>query len=201
METVLLRTGHKPGTGYTIGELVVTLAGTSANVSPVVAAYSRGLNDRMPFEPRQRLKEYAARLIGTAGSAALEQRRAFICADYALRRFAPRALRVAGAACEARELAALPPVSAATAGTDCVEGNALELAASVSHGHSPEGANACTAVKAALFATASATGKEALDWLDAADAAAEAALFAEAVTGEWDTAFELLERLLQVEDA
>jgi hypothetical protein len=190
----LTRGNHTPGEGYCIEELVSTLAGepwsdVPACVSPVIAAYCRALNDRLPDAPRQRLKAYAARQVGTAGDADAELRRAYLCADYAVRRFAPAVLRTVGLERAAERLEALPPVvdraSAATAVS--AAGAAMDAADGVGG-----------AADAVTYTAYDAVGAAAVAVADAAYAAHAAVYAAHAATaaGQWDDAFVLLEALL-----
>jgi hypothetical protein len=52
-------------------------------VDPVVAAYTRALNDRLGARDRQRLYRYAALAVGTRGDEDLRRRRRDICLAFA----------------------------------------------------------------------------------------------------------------------
>ena len=78
-------------------------------VSPVLSKYGQRLNDTAPSDAhRQELTQYIWKLIGTAGDEALDQQRALVAVDWAVRRFAPIALRSAGLVAEAERLESLP---------------------------------------------------------------------------------------------
>jgi len=81
-----------------------------ACTSPVIAAYVRGLNDEMGDAERQRLVPYIPRLVGTTASGDVEQRRAYMAADTAVRVFAAAGLRAAGMTEQADLLAGLPEI-------------------------------------------------------------------------------------------
>jgi hypothetical protein len=116
LDTLVLRSGAhtSPSDGISLMEAVNALAGEPWSnrpscTSPVIAAYARSLNDWLPDDARQRLKVYIPRLVGTAAPD-LELRRAFACADAAVRVFAPLAFAAAGLVEEAAKLGALAPV-------------------------------------------------------------------------------------------
>lgn len=79
-------------------------------VCPVVRAFAIGLNEQLPFDERQRLKQVANEVLGTKGSRELERRRAYRCADWAVREIAPIALERAHQHDHARILRGLPTV-------------------------------------------------------------------------------------------
>jgi hypothetical protein len=79
--------------------------------SPVIAAFLRSYNDSVSDEVRQTLKAYIPRLIGTRGSAALEERRGLIAADWLVRVHTPAWLRLAGLTAQADALASLPEIT------------------------------------------------------------------------------------------
>lgn len=116
LDTLVLRSGtHASASdGVSLMEAVSILAGepwsnSPTCTSPVIAAYARSLNDWLPDDARQRLKAYIPRLIGTA-EPDLELRRAFACADAAVRIFAPLGFAAAGLVKEGLKLGALAPV-------------------------------------------------------------------------------------------
>ena len=79
--------------------------------SPVIAAFLRSYNDSVDDETRQSLKQYIPRLIGTRGSAALEEKRSLIAADWLVRVHASAWLRLAGLTAEADTLSSLPEIT------------------------------------------------------------------------------------------
>jgi hypothetical protein len=116
LDTLVLRSGthSSPSDGVSLMEAVSALAGEPWSnrpscTSPVIAAYARSLNDWLADDARQRLKAYIPRLVGTA-EPDLELRRAFTCADAAVRVFAPLAFAAAGLVKEGLKLGALAPV-------------------------------------------------------------------------------------------
>ena len=116
LDTLVLRSGThtSPSDGVSLMEAVSDFAGepwsnSPSGTSPVIAAYARSLNDWLPDDERQRLKAYIPRLVGTA-EPDLELRRAFACADAAVRVFAPLALKAAGLVEEAARLGVIAPV-------------------------------------------------------------------------------------------
>jgi hypothetical protein len=113
---VLLAGGHKSlAEGACLLEAISHIAGErwSASprcVDPTLAAFGRSWNDALDDKTRQRLKIYIPRLIGTAGSAAISNRRAWMATDWASRVSAPTWLRRAGLVEEAAALEALPEI-------------------------------------------------------------------------------------------
>lgn len=85
-----------------------------ACVCPVLAAYARALNDRLPDGQRQRLIPLIPAMIGTAGDGH-DVWRMYRCADWTVRVAAPRALDAAGLGEHAERLRALAPVVDQTA--------------------------------------------------------------------------------------
>ncbi len=79
-------------------------------VSPVLRAICIALNDGLEDGPRQRLRPYLARTIGTAGDG-LDPERAWLALDWLIRTFAPTWLDAAGADDPARRLRRLAPVT------------------------------------------------------------------------------------------
>jgi hypothetical protein len=78
-------------------------------VSPVLRAVCVTLNDGLADGPRQRLRPYLARTIGTADDG-LDPARAWAAMDWLLRTYTPVWLRLAGLPGEAAALAAGPPI-------------------------------------------------------------------------------------------
>jgi hypothetical protein len=82
-----------------------------ACVSPVLRAFCVALNDGLADGPRQRLRPYLARTIGTAGDG-LDPDRAWLAMDWLTRTYAPAWLSLAGLDDSARDLRAAAPLSA-----------------------------------------------------------------------------------------
>jgi len=136
LDTLVLRSGTHTSSsdGVSLMEAVSALAGepwsnSPSCTSPVIAAYARSLNDWLPDDARQRLKAYIPRLVGTA-EPDLELRRAFACADAAVRVFAPLAFAAAGLVEEAAKLGALAPVDRESAESARSAAESAEWAAS-----------------------------------------------------------------------
>jgi len=85
-------------------EAAAMLAGEQHNyqpqcVAPTIRVFGMNLNDMMTDDERVRLVPFVMKVVGTSGDEMLaesEQRRAFLCADYAVRVFAPISLRAYG---------------------------------------------------------------------------------------------------------
>lgn len=77
--------------------------------TPVVRAYCTSLNDGLEDEPRQLLRPYLARTIGTAEDG-LDGVRAWIGMDWLIRTYVPAWLVAAGLSTNANSLAQLAPI-------------------------------------------------------------------------------------------
>jgi hypothetical protein len=170
LDTMVLRSGThtSPSGGVSLMEAVSDFAGEPWSnsprcTSPVIAAYARSLNDWLADDERQRLKAYIPRLVGTA-EPDLELRRAFACADAAVRVFAPLALKAAGLDEEAAELSALAPVDRESAES---ARSAAESAARLA-ARSAESAQAAARLTGRSAESARAAAFELLDRLIAA---------------------------------
>ena len=112
--TLAYGTHATPAQGRCAMEWVSHLAGEPHSdqprcVSPVLRAFCMTLNDTMPDGPRQRLRPYLARTIGTDGDG-LDDARSWIALDWLIRTFAPTWLTAARLHAPAQRLAALPAV-------------------------------------------------------------------------------------------
>ena len=113
---VLTRGAHSPDGVMCLLEAVAYVAGEPWSdspqcVSPVLAAFGRAWNDGMRTdEERASLKPYITRMIGTAGDAEADERRAWLATDWLVRVCAPAWLRLAGLNERADALAALQPI-------------------------------------------------------------------------------------------
>src|SRR5689334_20718392 len=83
-------------------------------VSPVLRAYCTSLNDSLENAPRQLLRPFLARTIGTAGDG-VDEARSWMALDWLIRTYAPAWLGVAGLHRPAERLAELAPVVDAAA--------------------------------------------------------------------------------------
>lgn len=97
--------------------------------SPVIGAFTRAFNDWLPSgADRDRLiRPLLPLMVGTADDG-LDEKRAFMCADRAVRVFAPLALDVAGLADEAAELRSLPEIRDAESAARLAESAARSAA-------------------------------------------------------------------------
>jgi hypothetical protein len=77
-----------------------------ACVSPVLGAYGRSLNDSLPHDRRQELKDYVPQLIGTAEDGQ-DEARSYLALDWLIRTYTPAFLDLAGLTREAQELRSL----------------------------------------------------------------------------------------------
>jgi hypothetical protein len=119
LDTVILEHGshnHRDA-GVCALEMVAFLAGEPHSdrphcTSPVLAAFVRAWNDNLPDdETRTRLlKPFLLRLIGTVGSPAVEERRAYLALDWLIRVSTPAWLRLVNLDDEAAALERLSPV-------------------------------------------------------------------------------------------
>ncbi len=78
-------------------------------VSPVLRAFCMTLNDSLEDTPRQRLRPYLARTIGTADDG-FDETRSWMALDWLIRTYAPSWLAMAGLAGSAHRLDSLAPV-------------------------------------------------------------------------------------------
>jgi hypothetical protein len=231
LDTMVLRSGThtSPSDGVSLMEAVSDFAGepwsnSPSCTSPVIAAYARSLNDWLPDDERQRLKAYIPRLVGTA-EPDLELRRAFACADAAVRVFAPLAFKAAGLVEEAAKLGALAPVdresaesarsaaewaesaarsaaslsawSAAESMRSAAESARSAARSASSAARSAESAQAESAAESARSSeSAQAAARSAARSAESAQAAAASAARAAAESAARAAAFELVDRLI-----
>lgn len=101
-------THRTPGDGRCAMEWVSHLAGEPhsdqpACVSPVLRAYCTSLNDSLEDGPRQLLRPYLGRTIGTPGDG-LDEARSWMALDWLIRTYAPTWLAAAGLTGSAHQL-------------------------------------------------------------------------------------------------
>jgi hypothetical protein len=192
--TKLYRSSHSPGEEMCLMEAVAFVAGEKWSdhpqcCCPVIAAFGRRLNDWLDDDERQQLIPYVKRLIDTRGDAALEQRRALMAADWAVRTIMPIALRAAGLHEHANRLEALPAiVSQETAEAAKVTAQAASAAA-----------GAVEAAEAAAWAAnAAATRARAAAWAAAWAANAAWAAVPSARPEIIALSFALFDRMIEV---
>ena len=128
------------------------------------------------------LSPYIERLLDTAGSLELRIKRAFICADFAVRKFAPFALRKAGLEDQAVKLESLPQITSDAAAAAAAADDAARYAAAAARYAAAAAADAARYAAARYDAAAAryAAARYAADAGDAAAAryAADAARYA-----------------------
>ena len=112
--TLAYGTHATPEDGRCAMEWVSHLAGEPHSdqpkcVSPALRAICIALNDGLEHEPRQRLRPYLARTIGTADDG-LDDARSWMAMDWLTREYTPTWLGAAGLAEPAAELRSLPAV-------------------------------------------------------------------------------------------
>ncbi len=112
--TLAYGTHATPAQGRCAMEWVSYLAGEPHSdqprcVSPVLRAFCMTLNDSLEDGPRQRLRPYLARTIGTADDG-LDRARAWMSLDWLIRTYAPTWLAAARLHGAAHRLATLAPV-------------------------------------------------------------------------------------------
>jgi hypothetical protein len=114
--TLAYGTHATPEDGRCAMEWVSYLAGEPHSdhpscVSPVLRAFCIALNDGLEEAPRQRLRPYLARTIGTAEDG-MDERRAWMAMDWLIRTYTPLWLAAAGLGGPAAELRGLDEVTA-----------------------------------------------------------------------------------------
>ena len=113
--TLAYGTHATPEEGRCAMEWVSYLAGEPHSddpscVSPVLRAYCITLNDNLEDAPRQLLRPYLARTIGTADDG-LDAARSWMAMDWLIRSYAPAWLSAANLTAPARQLAGMSPVT------------------------------------------------------------------------------------------
>lgn len=178
----LSRGNHKTReTGLCVMEAVAWIAGEEHTdmpkcVSPVISKYCQVLNDSGNDAVRERLKPYIYKMIGTA-SPELDEQRAFIAADFAVRVFAK-------VDCEP-----IVDMNTANAAYAAANANAGRAAANAAYA----AANAARAARALAHAAHAANAAHAAH---AANAAAANAAYAANAADDWDGPFRCLDAML-----
>ena len=166
--------GHEPDSKYCLMEAVAFVNGEPWTdhpecACPVLSAYGRALNDAMPDEQRQRLIPYIPLLIGTRSNLEVEQQRAFILADLAVRVIAPIALRCCHLVDESTVLETLPPIMDATSAESAAKSAESAAKSCARSARSAESAARSAAESAAWSAwSAAEVWDKALEGLDKA---------------------------------
>jgi hypothetical protein len=151
---------------------------------PVLTSFMVPWNDQLGDADRQRLKPYIPRLVGTRSTSEVEQRRSWMACDWLVRTFTPAWLRLAGLNEDAAALEALPELTA----SELVDA-ALPTIKKAQKSAAAAGAAARDAARAAARDAAGAAAGA------AARAAARDAL-APTVSALQDSAFDLLDRMI-----
>jgi hypothetical protein len=184
-------------------------------VAPVLGDFVRSWNDGMADEPRQRLKVYLPRLLDTAGDPEVDKRRSQMAWEWVLSVSVPTWLEAAGLKEHADALRrdgekALEPARKAAVAAGAAAGAAAWAAAWAAAGAAARdaaGAAARAAARAAAGAAAGAAARAAAR--AAAGAAARDAAWAAARDAAWaalaptvlalqESAFDLLDRMINV---
>lgn len=156
---VLERGGHSgPEAGMSLLEAVAFIEGEPfsdhpACVSPVLGVFGRRLNDDLPDDKRQQLKELIPLLPGTAGDGH-DLKRAYLAADWGARTCLPTALDIAGLTDHAATCRALIPITSRST---------AELARDTIRRIRPDAAAAAAAYAAYAAAYAAAAAAYAVD--------------------------------------
>ena len=182
--------------GHCAMEVVAWLAGEPhtdrpACVCPVIGEFVRSWNDGLPDDDRNRLlKPLLPRLAGTAASADVQDRRAFLQVDWAVRVFAPAWLRRAELHDDADSLANLPELSDAELCEAAMPaiGKVRESAAAARAAAGAAARDAAWAAAGAAARVAAWAAAGAATWT-AAWAAARAAAGAAAGAATWTAAW------------
>jgi hypothetical protein len=157
---------------------------------PVVTSFAIRTNDWMKGEERQLLLPFVLRIAGSKSSLEVEKQRAFMAADYAVRKFAPIALRVQKLEAQAKMLESCDKIvdkKTALKGKAAAAAYATAVAAYAAYATADAAADATDA--AAVYAAYAAA--------DAADAAADAtAVYKELV----ESRLQLLDDMLKLTD-
>ena len=165
--------------------------------SPVIAAFLRSYNDSVSDEVRQTLKPFILRLVGTAASEVVEQRRAIMATDWLIRVHAPAWLRLAGLTANAEALAGLPEI------TDTAQFPSIKAPLEAARTDAAAArAAARDAARAAAWAAVRAATRAAT-WDAVRDAAGDAARAARRIVDPvvaqlQKSAFDLLDRMINV---
>lgn len=109
-----------PESGMCVMEAVAMMSGekfsdSPACASPVISAFLRNWNDNLPDAERQQLKKYIPLMIGTHGTSALEEKRAWMATDWLSRVQAPAWLDLVGLTSQANILRSMGEVTPKTA--------------------------------------------------------------------------------------
>jgi hypothetical protein len=112
---VLVRGTNHPGEGFSVMEAVAHAAGEAWSdrprcASPAVTEWLIAWNDGLDDEPRQSLRRYIPRVVGSRGTRADERVRQWMAADWLLRWYTAGWLAAAGLGAHSGRLSSLPPI-------------------------------------------------------------------------------------------
>jgi hypothetical protein len=211
LSTLVLGHGNhaSPDDGFCVMEAVAYFAGEEHSdtpwcASPTVTEFAMQLNDRLDDDERRRLVSYIPRIVGSKGKADDEAKRAFLCADWAIRKVAPIALeatRERGLIERAKRLRELAPIT--DTDTANAAATAARTAAAAAYDDDAAEAAYAAAAAAAAYAASAAYAYAHTDTANAA-AAARAAAAADGATDRQtinDLCFSLLNELIAVTEA
>ena len=203
IETIKLLSGAHAGpeNGFCVMEMSSYMAGEPwsdhpACVSPILGAFLRSWNDSLDDDTRQKLKPYAAKVIGTAGDGKDEQR-AWMAVDWMSRTYLPVWLDLAGLSGHAAAVRAVIAI------TDPISANSAQPVLDAARAAAGDAAwdaagdaarDAARAVQVVLAAAALRRMLPDAAW-DAAWDAARAALQPSVIALQ-QSAFELLDRMI-----
>jgi hypothetical protein len=187
-------------------------------VDATICRFCIRLNDAAAYKAfRDELKPYAAKVLNTAGGADLSMKRAYLCADWAVRTIAPLAIdangkrpdlaerfrSVAPIVDKATSLAARDITRKATKELRAADAAAADAADAASDAAAYAYAAAYAAYAAAYASAAASAAADAASASAAADAASAYAADADAASKSadftrrmWDSSLELLDRLI-----
>ncbi|HKP99850.1 MAG TPA: hypothetical protein VJ735_05920, partial [Actinomycetes bacterium] len=126
LESLVLEKGNHPlargvaPQAFCVMEAVAYVAGephtdTPECACPVISAFLRRWNDDLDDSSRQILKPLIPKLVGSRSTAAVEDARAWLLADWMIRTYTPAWLELAGLGSQAAALRALPSVGSSSA--------------------------------------------------------------------------------------
>ena len=183
-------------------------------VSPVIHSFSMSLNDKMPQDYRDKLKDYLAMQTGTKGTLDLDICRAFKIGDHAVRFTAANVLENAGLKDRATTLRSLPEIADAKSSSAAsyaarAASSAARAASYAASSASSAASSASSAARAASYAAraASYAARAASYAARAASYAARAASYAASSAASdaraasiWDAELALLKQLCEMKD-
>ncbi len=170
----LLKGAHTPDGEMCVMEAVAFIAGEPWSDHPqcaskVISSFLRSWNDAMNDEDRQQLKPLIPRLVGTAGSAEVERRRSYMALDWLCRVSAPAWLRLIGkdsGAAAIESCASITDIGTARAARQALDGGAAVARAAVAAAWAAARAAAGAAAGAALRPTVFALQQSALELVE-----------------------------------